>query len=222
MAEVASFGDLVFEVTENKILTYNDYTRTTEPRYIEHNILQNKPKLEFEGPGADPISFNVLLRAEFGINPEATMAKIREYARKGKRDLFVRGGTPISVNYWVIKKAVEKHKRIDNYGNILEIEVQLDLQEYVYDSTDSTKLTTSSVQSTNTTTNSSNKPTGKMKIIVKSVHIRSGPGVNNSVLGYAMNGDELTVYGMENGWYRLGGGKYITANSAYSSFKGAS
>lgn len=65
----------------------------------------------------------------------------------------------------------------------------------------------------------SKKATGTMTITVKSVHIRGGPGVNNKVVGYAMKGDKLTVYGEKDGWYSLGGGKYISANNAYSSFK---
>lgn len=221
MAEVGSFGPIVFEVTTDKILSFDGFTRTTEPRYIEHKVQRLKPRVEFEGEGIDPISIKILLKAELGVNPEAEMKKIREYAQRGKRDLFIRGGKPVSTNTFVIKRAEETHKRVDNHGIVLEIEVQLEFLEYVEDKVSNKKPTTSSVKKSSTTANAKN-PTGKMKITVKSVHIRSGPGANNKVLGYAMSGDELTVYGVENGWYKLGGGKYISAKAAYSSFKGAS
>ncbi|MEG0258908.1 MAG: phage tail protein [Lysinibacillus sp.] len=221
MAEIGSFGPIVFEITTDKILSYDSFTRTTEPRYVEHKVQRLKPRLEFEGEGIDPIKIKVLLKAELGVNPEAEMKKMREYAQRGKRDLFIRGGNPVSPNSFVIKRAEETHKRVDNYGNVLEIEVQLDLLEYVEDKVSNNKPTTSSVKKDKVKSDAK-KPTGKMKITVKSVHIRSGPGAKNKVLGYAMNGDELDVYGIENGWYKLGGGKYISANASYSSFKGAS
>lgn len=217
MAVIGSFGPIIFEVTPEKTQTFDSFKRSSEPRYIEHKVQRLKPRLEFEGEDTDSISINILLKAELGINPEKEMKKIREYMAKGRRDLFIRGNSPISPNYFVIKKADETHNRIDNLGNILEIAVQLELWEYVEDTpTTNNKPTVNSVKPSVPAANS----TGKMKITVKSVHIRSGPGVSNKVLGYAMKGDDLTVYGVENGWYKLGGGKYISANTAYSSFKG--
>lgn len=218
MAVIGSFGPIIFEVTEDKILTFDGFTRTTESRYIEHKVRYIKPRLEFEGPGIDPVRFTIRLRAEFGINPEKTMDAIRSFARRGHRDLFIRGGKPISSNSWVIQRAEEVHKRVDGQGNVLEMEVSLELLEYVNDvPNEFQKKTTSNVKSTSNS--SKNKPTGKIKINVKSVNIRSGPGVNNKVIGYAMNGNELKVYGEKNGWYQLGGGKYISANDSYSTFK---
>lgn len=223
MAVIGSFIDLVFEVSEKKTQTFNNFTRTNEPRYNKHNVIGQKPKLEFVGAGADTISFDIIFKAELGINPDKQVAELRRYARGGYKGLFIRGSEPISVNYWVIKKLVETHKRIDNLGNVLEIHVTIELEEYEKEE-EQKKKTVSSVQSNaqSSSSPSSKKPKGKMTITTKSVHIRSGPGVNNSVLGYAMRGDELTVYGEVNGWYDLGGGRYITANSAYSSFKGVS
>lgn len=215
-----AFGDIIFEVSENKTLTYNEFQRNTEPRWIEHKVLHDKPELEFEGPGTDDISLRILLRAELGINPEKQMAKIREFARKGKKALFIRGNKPISSNFWVIKRAVEVHKVIDNKGNILTMEVDLNLMEYPRENEDEPKKkTTSSFKKASTSKTS--KKLGTITITVKSVHIRSGPGTNNKVLGYAMKNDKLKVTEEKNGWYALGGGKYISANSAYSSFKGA-
>lgn len=219
LAELASFGDIVFEVSDDKVLTYDQFTRTTESRWVNHKILYDKPDLEFEGAGTDSISLRVLLRAELGVNPEEQMAKIREFARRGKKAFFIRGNKPISVNYWVINKAVETHKTIDQHGNVLTMEVELNLLEYPKkDEAASTKKTVSSVKKE---TQSNKKVKGTISIKVKSVHIRSGPGVNNKVLGYAMKNDKLTVLSEKNGWYSLGGGKYIAANPEYSTFKGA-
>lgn len=222
MAVIGSFGEIVFEVSDKKIQTYDEFQRTNEPRWQEHAILGQKPVLEFEGPGIDPITFTVLLRAELGINPEEQMVKLRKFARWGQKALFIRGNKPISTNYWVIKKLSETHKNIDNQGNVMTIEAQLELLEYVNDAANTApKKTMSSNQEAKkaVTATTSKQAIGTMTISVKSVHVRGGPGVDNKVLGYAMKGDGFTVYGEKDGWYSLGGGKYISANSAYSSFK---
>lgn len=219
MAVIGSFGVIVFEVSTDKIQTYDEFQRTNSPRWQEHAIIGQKPILEFEGPGVDTISFSVVLRADLGVNPEEQLVKLRKFARWGQKALFVRGNQPISTNYWVIDSLIEKHRNIDKLGNVLTIEVDLNLKEYVNQTaTAEAKKTTSSNQNANNTT-TSKKATGTMTITVKSVHIRGGPGVNNKVLGYAMKGDTLTVYGEKDGWYSLGGGKYISANNAYSLFK---
>lgn len=219
MAVIGSFGVIVFEVSTDKIQTYDEFQRTNSPRWQEHSIIGQKPILEFEGPGVDTISFTVVLRADLGINPEEQLVKLRKFARWGQKALFIRGNQPISTNYWVIDNLIEKHRNIDKSGNVLTIEVDLNLKEYVNQTaTAEAKKTTASNQNTNNTT-TSKKASGTMTITVKSVHIRGGPGTNNKVLGYAMKGDTLTVYGEKDGWYSLGGGKYISANSAYSSFK---
>ncbi|MEY9975726.1 phage tail protein [Lysinibacillus sp. RC79] len=219
MAIIGSYGEIVFEVSPKKIQTFNDFQRTNSPRWQEHEIIGQKPILEFEGPGVDTISFKVLLRADLGVNPEEQLVKLRKFARWGQKALFIRGNKPISTNYWVITDLLEKHRHIDNQGNVLTIEVDLDLKEYVNRTDNSATKKTMSSNQTNQASTTSNKATGTMSITVKSVHIRSGPGTNNKVIGYAMKGDTLTVYGEKDGWYSLGGGKYISANGSYSTFK---
>lgn len=218
MPIIGSYAGIVFEINDLKNVTYSDFKRETTPRWDTHDILQNKPLPEFRGPGVDEISLQIKFRADFGVDPEKEMAKLREFARKGHTSLFIRGNQPISVNHWVITKATEVHKVIDNKGNVISMDVELTLMEYPKSDIQSSKKTIKPPQVKIASSNSSLKPIGKMIITVKSVHIRSGPGVNYKVLGYAFKGDTLTVYGEKNGWYSLGGGKYITANNKYSKF----
>lgn len=222
MAIIGSFGDIVFEISKKKIQSFSDFTRTTQPRWEEHAILGNKPLPEFDGPGLDTITFSILFSAHLGVNPEKQMAKVREFARKGKKSLFIRGNKPISSNYWIITEVSEKHKTVDSKGNVLIIEADLTLLEYPNNKAsknNKAKVSTVKKQTTKNTSKTSKKTIGTITITAKSIHIRSGPGTGYKVLGYAMKGDKLTIYGIKNGWYMLGGGKYISSNSAYSTFK---
>jgi phage protein U len=214
LAKIGSFGDIVFEVSDKKTQTFKDLERSGAARWNDHEIIGHKAKSEFSGPGLEEISFSILLKAELGINPSKQLEKLRKMRDTGKAAPFIQGGKPISQNYWTIQQISESHKTIDNKGSTLTAEVSLDLKEYVVKKKAPPKKTTKTSQKT--TTSNKKKTLGKMTITVKSVHIRSGPSVSSKVIGYAFNGDVLTVKSEENGWYSLGQGKYITANSAYS------
>lgn len=218
MSVIGSYGGVVFEITTKKILTYDEFTRELTPRWEAHDLLNNKPLPEFKGPGSDELSFRIKLRADLGVNPEKEINKLRTFANQGKTSLFIRGNKPVSTNPFIIKSIKETHSKIDNKGNVLSIEAEISIAEYPKIQVTTKKKTVKSTKSASSS-KSSLKSTGKITIIVKSVHIRSGPSTSYKVLGYAFKGNTLTVYGTKNGWYYLGSGKYITGNSKYVKFK---
>ncbi|WP_163150949.1 phage tail protein [Anoxybacillus sp. MB8] len=128
---IGAFGDVVFEVTDKKIQTFYDFKRAGEARWHDHDIIGGKPKSEFNGPGLDEITFVVLLKAEFGINPTKQLEKLRNMRDQGKAAPFILGGKPISKHYFSIQKMSEEYKIVDNRGNIIVAEVELELKEYV-------------------------------------------------------------------------------------------
>lgn len=217
LAVIGSFGDVVFEVTPSKILSFNDLEKKNKSRWHEHEIHGKKAKMEFEGAGLVDLNYRLLLRVENGINPMIEIAKLEKMNDGGMAAQFILGSKPITPNKFVITELSETLKNIDSQGNVLTAEVTVSLKEYVEEKTQVKKTTTNTKLTPKSS--STKEKLGALTINVKSVHIRSGPGTNNKVIGYAMNGDKLTVFGMKNGWYSLGGGKYITASSAYSSLK---
>lgn len=218
MAKIGSFGDIVFEVSSKKTLTFSEFERSGSSRWDEHEIINQKPIPEFYGPGSDRISLAILLKAELGINPIKQIEKLRKMRDKGKAAPFVIGGKSISSNYWYIEELTERHRNIDTNGNVLLIEAELNLKEYpvIKKSSTSKKKTNKKSKSSSL---SKKKALGKITITVKSVNIRSGPGTKYRILSVAKKGQTLTVYSKKNGWYSLGSGKYITADSKYSTFK---
>lgn len=218
MSQIGSYGGVIFTVSHKKTLTFKDFERTGAARWNDHEIIGMKPKSEFSGSGLDDISITILLKAELGINPIKQIEKLRIMKDTGKVAPFIIGGKPISKNYWSIQQMVESHKVIDNKGNILSSEVTLNLKEYVI-KIKKKKPKTSNKKAKIASSSKNKKTLGKMTITVKSVHIRSGPSTSAKVIGYAFNGDTLIVLSEKNGWYSLGKGKYITANSKYSTLK---
>jgi phage protein U len=218
LANIGSFGDIVFEVSTKKTKTFKDFERSGSARWNDHEVIGKKPKSEFAGPNLEEISYTILFKAELGINPIKELAKLRSMRDTGKVASFIIGGKPISTNYWSVQQLSESYKVIDNKGNILEAEVNVDLKEY-YMKPKKAPQKKKPASKTTSSSSSSKKRLGKITIKVKSVNIRSGPSTAYRILGKAFKGKTLTVYSVKNGWYSLGNGKYITANSAYSSLK---
>ncbi|PIC80549.1 hypothetical protein CSV75_01795 [Sporosarcina sp. P18a] len=219
MAVIGSFGTVVFEVTPKKINSFTDLEKSNKSRWSEHEIHGKKAKLEFEGAGLIDINYRLLLRVENGINPMKEIAKLEKMNDGGKAAPFILGSKPLSPNKFVITEISEALKNIDQRGNILSAEVTISLKEYVEGKAQIKKTTSNTKQPSKNANDKSKKVMGKMTITVKSVYIRSGPGTKNKAIGVARKGDSLTVYGVKNGWYSLGGGKYISASSAYSTLK---
>lgn len=219
MAVIGSFGTVVFEVTPNKLLSFNDLEKSSKSRWSEHDIHGQKTKLEFEGAGLVDLSYRLLLRAENGVNPIKEMEKLEKMNDNGTAASFILGGKPISPNKFVITEIKESLKNIDQRGNLLAAEVNVSLKEYVESKQQVKKTTTNTKQPATNDVPKSKKPLGKMTITVTSVNIRSGPGTKNKAIGMAGKGDNLTVYSEKDGWYSLGNGKYISANPSYSSLK---
>lgn len=214
MAVIGSYGEIVFEVSDKRKQTFRDFERNGSARWDNHAIHLLKPISEFNGPELEQISLVVTLKVEHGVNPVKQLEKLRKMRDTGKVASFILGGKPISQNDWKLQSMAETNQRIDNKGNIMGVDVSLQLEEYVVRKKKTKKVVPkNAVKSTAT---SSKRALGKMTITVKSVHIRSGPGVNHKVVGYAYKGQSLTVQSEKNGWYSLGQGKYISASSSYS------
>lgn len=56
---IGSLGDIVFEVSSSKVVTFKDYKRTTKARFQSHDIIGQKPILEYLGPDGEEISFTM-------------------------------------------------------------------------------------------------------------------------------------------------------------------
>ncbi|SHN77194.1 phage tail protein [Desulfitobacterium chlororespirans] len=130
MAKVGSFGDIVFEVSEKKTLTFANFERKGSARWSDHEILNYKPISEFIGSSLEELSFTILLKAELGVNPLKELERLRKMRDTGKVAPLIIGERPVSENQWSIQQLSESYKTIDDQGNVLSAEVNLGLKEY--------------------------------------------------------------------------------------------
>ena len=129
---IGSLGKTItFEVSDKKVLTFTNLSRTVKGRWTQHNIIESKPKSEFLGPDLDGLTFKVSLSAMHGVRPRKTLEKIEKAVRKGTVMNFVVGGKKVGSNSWVITSVSEAWNCVYSKGELVTADVNLTLQEYV-------------------------------------------------------------------------------------------
>lgn len=131
MNKIGSLGPVVFVVAEGAIRTIDEFKRSSSSRWAQHDIIGQKPKKEFVGPGADSVSFSVHFSAALGLNPRKELDKLTELDRAGKAMPLVIGRKHVGVGLWVISGLSQDWSRLDSIGNVLDAQVTISLEEYV-------------------------------------------------------------------------------------------
>lgn len=219
-----SFGGITFEVSRNKIITFDEFKRQGSARWETHDVIQNKPIPEFLGPGQDEVSYTIKFSVAHKVNPKNELERLREFRDTGKVAPLIIGSGPISENYWYIVNLNEQHKSFDNKGNLLQAEVEVTLREYPRPNNSGQSKAKVKAASSGTSTKNVSKREyiGDVTVIAGSLNIRSGPALNAKILKTAKKNDRYRAYGKittDIEWYVLGGGHYVSAGSEYVSFK---
>lgn len=128
---VGSLGDIPFIVARGLVRTFSDYSREGSARWAKHDLIGQKPVLEFLGKDIEKISFKMLLRADHGINPEKEVRKLRKMRDNGEVMILILADKPVGDNSWVIESLGENVTYWDGFGHILSVSIDVSLQEYV-------------------------------------------------------------------------------------------
>ncbi len=131
MGIIGNFGKTItFEVNSNKIVTPKDIKRSVSARWQAHNILGKKPKSEFLGPDIDETSLTVVLSAEHGIRPRATLDRMESAVASGTVDYLVIGGKIVGKNKVYLESMSEEWNCVWNQGELVKATVELVFKEY--------------------------------------------------------------------------------------------
>lgn len=128
---IGSLGDVVFEVSSEKIQTFRDFQIQRSAKFSEHAIHGRKGLLEFTGLSAASISLNIKLDAGLGVIPKDELDYLHFVLKSHYAVPFILDGEPQGDGLWVLESIDEKHEIIDNYGTSIAVEVSLKLKEYI-------------------------------------------------------------------------------------------
>lgn len=128
---VGSLGEIPFIVARGYVRTFQDYGRESTGRWVKHELIGQKPVLEFLGPDIEKISFKMQLRADHGLHPKKEAEKLRKMCDSRETAILMLAGSPVGDNKWVVESLGETVTFWDALGNIESMTVDVSLTEYV-------------------------------------------------------------------------------------------
>jgi phage protein U len=128
---IGSLGDISFEVSSEKIRTFDELQRNASARLALHNRQGGKELIEFVGPSVETITFSMRLSAYERLNPTEEVKALRKLRDAGEAVLFILDGMPQGDGYWIIESLSEEYDYVDNKGRPYVINCSLTLKEYL-------------------------------------------------------------------------------------------
>lgn len=169
---IGTLGPITFSASSDKVQTFEEYNHEKTSRIVSHENLQNKPIVEFIGPGLDKISLKLTWSIEGKINPLTEISKLEEKQEKGEVVIFFLGGKPVGKGKYLIESISRAQRRVDNKGNLLSISFNVGLVEYTENARKETKIVTTyakkkATSKSNNNSNISNTNNIRKKHIIK-------------------------------------------------------
>lgn len=128
---LGALGDIVFEVSDETAKTISNMNWGGSASYATHKRHGYHAMSEFTGMGADGLSFDIVLSAYLGVNPQTVIGQIWTYERTGTTLPFVLGNKAYGKYRWVITKHSVKAQFYDAEGDMTHCKVSVTLQEYI-------------------------------------------------------------------------------------------
>lgn len=122
---------IMFEVSGEKILTIDNFVRNNSVRFAKSNVLLRKPVSQYVGPELDRISFNIILKAQFGVNPQAEFNKLIHLQRSGTTVSIITGKSAHGMYRWRISDLGMPWEIMDNKGICISSTVGISFEEYI-------------------------------------------------------------------------------------------
>lgn len=92
---IGSLGAITFEVSADKVRTFDGFERSGSARLAFHERQGGKPLAEFLGPNVDSISMDIRFSVYDGVNPTEEVKALRAARDNGDALLLVLDGVSI-------------------------------------------------------------------------------------------------------------------------------
>ncbi len=128
---IGAFGDIVFETSDRRILNFSNFALEASGRYATHELINQKPRIEFLGPGLLSLTFTVKLNSMLGVNPREEMNKWLEMVNTGEVRTLILGETPVGDGGWIVKSVSQLWEQIFQDGKLFSGKIDVTLEEYI-------------------------------------------------------------------------------------------
>ena len=125
---LAVFGEVVFEVSSEKVLTWLEARRSGTARWHEHEVHLAKPRPEFLGPPLDVVTLPIRLDLSLGVVPRDELRRMRQMRDTGAVERFLVGDEP--VGDFRLTSLSETWRHLDANGVLTVAQAEVTLAEY--------------------------------------------------------------------------------------------
>lgn len=124
---IGYLGDIVFTAGNDRILTFSDLQVNRAGRFATHEIIGSKPVIEYLGPEASTISYNIILDSSLGVDVQAEIDRLNDAMVAGKPLPLVEGEK--YHGDFVINALTETHSAMARDGKLIRAELALNMTE---------------------------------------------------------------------------------------------
>lgn len=125
---IGTFGDITFNVSSFRVLTFRDMKQEFTSRYANHEVIGTKPKKEYLGPGLKNVSLSIDVYRYLGADPESIAKYFEVLAENGKVSRFILGNE--NKGRYTVSSVSETYNIIRNNGMTDSLSLDLTLEEY--------------------------------------------------------------------------------------------
>ena len=122
--------DLVFETSDNYVLTFSGMTRDVSGRWATHETPGVKPRAECLGPGLQSVSLPITLSSNLGVKPREMLERVEQMVETGDTEYLILGFRPVGKNRFRVTASSETWDVIYNRGELARAKLTLTLEEY--------------------------------------------------------------------------------------------
>ena len=126
--KVGSYGDVIFQVSDSVIRTFEKMKMDQTAAYTQHKVHGMKAVPEFTGFDCPQITFEITLSVYFGLTPKAELEKL-ENIMKSKKAYPLALGTDLYGSNWLITKISSTFKHFWKDGTLMAASVSITLLE---------------------------------------------------------------------------------------------
>ena len=131
MAMLGQWGtDLIFQVDSNTQLPFTDMKRKVKARWATHNILQAKPRAEYQGLEQIENSMRITFSAYRGQSPRYYIERLEESCRNGDIYYLYIGGKRVGTSKCYLESIDSEWEEIWNKGELVRASVDVTFKEY--------------------------------------------------------------------------------------------
>ena len=128
---IGTLGGIAFEVSEERIRTFNNYKFSAGASYSEHNIHNKKSLIEFTGLKASNVTLDIVLDESLGLDVGDELKELFNLMEDHKPVKFILDGKIQGWEKWIIESLDVSHDIINNKGHTIKASVNIKLREYI-------------------------------------------------------------------------------------------